>query len=86
MNAYYLVILVLNTIQPYMMNPTACNWKGKPGFFWVGFALVTALWAYFRKPETKTRTSEELDLIFAANLLTRKFRRYRMAELRGEEK
>lgn len=60
--------------------------EGKPGFFWFGFALVTAIWAYFRKPETKTRTSEELDLIFAAKLLTRKFRRYRMAELRGEEK
>ncbi|KAH8727245.1 general substrate transporter [Phaeosphaeriaceae sp. PMI808] len=75
-NSYYLVILVANTIQPYMMNPTAWNWKGKSGFFWFVSALLMAAWAFFRMPETKTRTNEELDLMFAAKLPTRQFRKH----------
>lgn len=75
-NAYYLVIIVANTIQPYMMNPTAWNWKGRSGFFWLAFALLTAVWAWFRLPETKHRTFEELDLMFEANLSTRQFRQH----------
>ncbi|KAF5582648.1 alpha-glucoside transport [Fusarium pseudocircinatum] len=74
--SYYLVILVANTIQPYMMNPTAWNWKGKSGFFWFAFAFLTAVWAFFRMPETRTRTYDELDIMFEAKLPTRQFRNY----------
>jgi SP family general alpha glucoside:H+ symporter-like MFS transporter len=37
---------------------------------------LTLIWAYFRLPETKGRTYEELDLIFAAKVPTRKFKTY----------
>ncbi|KUL86405.1 hypothetical protein ZTR_08141 [Talaromyces verruculosus] len=40
-NTYYLAQIVANVIEPYMMNPTAWNWKGKTGFFWFAWAFVT---------------------------------------------
>lgn len=33
--AYYLTQILNNTINPYMINPTEGNWKGKVGYFWV---------------------------------------------------
>lgn len=75
-NAYYLAITVANVIEPYMMNPAAWNWRGKTGFFWFVFAFLTFAWGYFRLPETKGRTFEELDIMFAAGVPTRKFRKY----------
>ncbi|BAE64622.1 unnamed protein product [Aspergillus oryzae RIB40] len=75
-NAYYLAITVANVIEPYMMNPAAWNWRGRTGFFWFVFAFLTFAWGYFRLPETKGRTFEELDIMFAAGAPTRKFRKY----------
>lgn len=51
--SYYLVQLVCNTINPYMINPKEGNWKGKAVFFWAGTCGVMFVWAYFRLPETK---------------------------------
>lgn len=91
---YYVVQVIANVIQPYMMNPTEWNWKGeftpshgftchlahdqigKTGFFWFRFAFLTIVWAFFRMPETKGRSYEELDLMFEAKLPTRKFKKY----------
>lgn len=84
-NAYYLVILVANTIQPYMMNPSAWNWKGKSGFFWFAFALLMVVWSWLRLPETKHRSFQELDLMFEANLPTRHFRNHTMNAYEGQE-
>ncbi|KAJ5808447.1 sugar transporter [Penicillium riverlandense] len=77
-NAYYIVQILANVIEPYMMNPTEWNWRGKTGFFWFGTAFLTFVWAYFRLPETKGRTYEELDLMFAAKVPTRKFRKFQV--------
>ncbi|RMJ07019.1 hypothetical protein CDV36_013380 [Fusarium kuroshium] len=76
--AYYIAQIVANVIQPYMMNPVAWNWKGKTGFFWFAFAFLTAVWAFFRLPETKGRSNEEIDLMFEAKLPTRKFKAHRV--------
>lgn len=75
-NTYYIAMLAANVIEPYMMNPGAWNWKGKTGFFWFGFAFLTLVWAFFRLAETKGRTFEELDIMFAAGVPTRKFGTY----------
>ncbi|OQE37776.1 hypothetical protein PENCOP_c009G03883 [Penicillium coprophilum] len=75
-SSYYLAQIAANVIQPYMMNPLAWNWKGKTGFFWFTFASLTALWAFFRLPETKGRNNDELDVMFHAKLKTRKFKKY----------
>lgn len=75
-NTYYIAIVVANSIEPYMMNPAAWNWSGKTGFFWFSFAFLTFVWGFFRLTETKGRTFEELDIMFAAGVPTRKFQAY----------
>lgn len=46
------------------------------GFFWMGTALMTITWAFFRLTETKDRTFEELDIMFGEKVPTRKFGSY----------
>ncbi|KAJ9636949.1 hypothetical protein H2204_005096 [Knufia peltigerae] len=75
-NSYYIVQIIANVIEPYFINPDELNWKGYTGFFWFGTAFLTLCWAFFRLPETKGRTYEELDLMFAARVPTRKFKKY----------
>jgi SP family general alpha glucoside:H+ symporter-like MFS transporter len=77
-NSYYIIQILANVIEPYMINPTEWNWKGKTGFFWFVTAFGTLVWAFFRLPETKHRTYEELDLMFAARVPTRKFSRFQV--------
>lgn len=72
-NAYYIINVIGSVLQPYFMNPDAWNVKGYAGFFWGSTALLTFVWAFFRLPETKGRTYEELDFLFAKKTATRKF-------------
>lgn len=75
-NTYYVAQIAANVIEPYMMNPTAWNWKGFTGFFWCVFAAMSLIWSFFRLPETKGRSFEELDIMFAAKIPTRKFKMF----------
>jgi SP family general alpha glucoside:H+ symporter-like MFS transporter len=70
---YYLSAVVCATVSTYMINPTEGNWKGKSGFFWGGTCFVCFIWAFFRLPETKGRTYEELDILFANGVKARDF-------------
>ena len=72
-NAYYIASVASGVLMPYFMNPGDWNVKGYVGFFWGGLALATLTWAFFRLPETKGRTFEELDWLFAQRTPTRKF-------------
>ena len=72
-NTYQVVNIISGILVPYQLNPKAWNWQGKTGFFWAGSAALTALWAYFRLPEPKDRTYEELDILFAKGISARKF-------------
>lgn len=71
--AYYVAQIVCNVINPYMLNPTAGNWKGKTAFFWGGCTVVFFVWTFLRLPETKGKTFEELDLLFANKVNAREF-------------
>ncbi|KAF4436887.1 putative alpha-glucoside transport protein [Fusarium austroafricanum] len=71
--AYYISQILNGTYRPYMINPTEGNWKGKVGYFWAGLSLLTFVWAYFRLPETKGRTFEEIDILFANKTSARRF-------------
>ncbi|KAK9321605.1 putative alpha-glucoside transport protein [Lipomyces orientalis] len=82
-NTYYIVSVVAGVIQPYFMNPTEWNLKGYTGFVWGGTALLTFIWAYFRLPETKGRTYEEIDLLFANKVPARKFKAYQVNAFNG---
>ncbi|KAK7885075.1 hypothetical protein LTR67_010778 [Exophiala xenobiotica] len=77
--------IVAGTILPYMLNPSAANWKGKTAFFWGGLSLLSFVWAYFRLPECKGRTYEELDIMFAKEVPARKFKGYVLNAYSAEE-
>lgn len=72
-STYYVGNIIGGVLEPYMMNPTAWNWAGKTAFFWGTLSLLTTIWAWFRLPETKDRTFEELDIMFAKKIPARKF-------------
>lgn len=77
-NSYYVIGVIANILEPYFMNPTQWDMKGYTGFVWGGTALCTFIWAYFRLPETKDRTFEELDILFARKVTARKFEAYKI--------
>ena len=87
-NSYYVVSIISNVVQPYFMNPGELNLRGYTGFVWGATAFLVFLWALFRLPESKGRTFEELDLLFAHGIPTRKFRSAEVAGFteRSEEK
>lgn len=68
--------IIMTVAIPYMINPAKANLQGKLGFFFGGLASLCLLWAYFRVPETKGRTFEELDLLFDWDVPARKFKAY----------
>jgi len=61
-----------------MINPDQGNLRGKIGFFFGGLSLIGFCWAYFRVPETKGRTYEELDIMFSRGLKTKQFKHYQV--------
>ena len=73
-NVYNVVGIINGVIVPYMLNPTAWNWKGKAGFFWAGMCFLCFLWTYYRLPEPKGRTYGELDILFERGISARKFK------------
>ncbi|KZO93821.1 putative maltose permease [Calocera viscosa TUFC12733] len=68
---------------PYFINPDALNWSAKYGYIWFPSCIITAFVIYFVLPETKDRTLEELDEMFAARLPPRKFKTYVCVGLMG---
>ncbi|ETS81579.1 hypothetical protein PFICI_06581 [Pestalotiopsis fici W106-1] len=76
--AYYISQIVCNVIKPYMLNPTAGNWRGKTGFFWGACSAAFCAWTWFRLPETKSKTYEELDILFANGVKARDFAKYKV--------
>lgn len=62
--------------MPYMMNSDHANWRGKAAFLFGGLNMIFTLWAYLRIPETKSRTFEEIDLLFERGVKARDFAKY----------
>ncbi|KAF3040654.1 hypothetical protein E8E12_001143 [Didymella heteroderae] len=63
--AYYIANIICNVTNPYMLNPAAGNRK----------ALLFFIWTFFRLPETKGRSFEEIDILFAQSVRARDFRK-----------
>jgi MFS transporter, SP family, general alpha glucoside:H+ symporter len=68
--------IVMSVSMPYMMNANHANWRGKAGFFFGGINSILTLWCYFRIPETRGRTFEELDILFERNVPAKDFSKY----------
>ncbi|KAM3068643.1 hypothetical protein ACMFMG_011166 [Clarireedia jacksonii] len=67
---------IWNVAVPYMFNTDEGNLGGKMG--WIFFATSVIAWAvvFFELPETKDRTYEELNEMFAQGVNARKFKEY----------
>lgn len=71
-----LASIVFTVAMPYMLNSDEANWRGKAGFLFGGISLVCYLWCWFRIPESRGRTFEELDILFEREVPAREFRKY----------
>ncbi|KAI1639133.1 sugar transporter-like protein [Biscogniauxia mediterranea] len=71
--SYQIVNIISQFLNAYMVNPVEWNLKGKTGFFWGSTAFVVFVWSYFRLPELKGRTYEELDILFMNKVPARQF-------------
>ncbi|KAI8634262.1 sugar transporter [Xylariaceae sp. FL1651] len=71
--SYQVINIISQFLNTYMISPVEWNWSGKSGFFWGGTAFLVFVWAYFRLPEIKGRTYEELDILFMNKVSARKF-------------
>lgn len=85
-NAYYVCAVVAGVLQPYFINPGKLDLKGYVGCVWGSTAFLVFLWAWFRLPETKGRTYEELDWLFARRTPTREFKTARVDIFDREER
>ncbi|KUJ23730.1 general substrate transporter [Mollisia scopiformis] len=74
-NSYNVVQIICNTVEPYLINPTEANLKGKTAFVWMATAILTLIWCIFRLPETKDLTYEELDILFEKGVPAWRFKR-----------
>lgn len=68
--------IVTNVANPYLINPGEANLKGKSQFVWGGISVINCIWVYFRLPETKNRTYEEIDILFEREVSVRDFKNY----------
>lgn len=84
-NAFYLWSIIFSVVTPYMLDPTAGDWKGKSAFVYGGTCFCALVWSYFRLPEFKDRTFEELDILFAKRVPARKFKETKIEAYSAEE-
>ena len=83
-NVYNVFGIIINTLQPRMMNPTAWAWRGKTSFFWGGLNLLGLIWTYFRLPEPKGLTYADLDVLFENHISARNFRKVEVDPFRSD--
>jgi SP family general alpha glucoside:H+ symporter-like MFS transporter len=62
----------------YVLNPTASNLKGKAAFIPTGLIVLLIVRSYFGLPETRGKTFEELNVLFAKKVPVRKFKEYHL--------
>ncbi|KAH7417731.1 general substrate transporter [Cadophora sp. MPI-SDFR-AT-0126] len=84
-NSYYVISVISNVLQPYFMNPTEWNLRGYTGFIWGSTAFMVFVWGYFRLPETRGRTFEELDILFAEKVPAKKFKSHQLDAFQGRD-
>jgi SP family general alpha glucoside:H+ symporter-like MFS transporter len=71
------ILTIVNTVAaPYVLNSDQANLKGKAAWIPAGFTVVLIVWSFFRLPETKGRSFDELDILFAKRVPARKFKGY----------
>lgn len=77
---YNLAGIVINVIQPRLINPDEWNLGARAGYVWMATGALFFVWMYFRLPEPKGRTYGELDVLFEGGISARLFRTTRVEE------
>jgi hypothetical protein len=75
--------VVFTVAMPYMLNTDEANWGSKTAFLFGGLSLACLIWCFFRLPESKGRTFEELDILFQKRIPARQFKKFDL--LNGDE-
>ncbi|SPO29090.1 related to Maltose permease [Ustilago trichophora] len=70
---YVLTGLVTNTLTPRMLSPDAWNWGSKGAFLYLGTCSMILVILFFQLPESRNRTTAEMDELFAQGIPARKF-------------
>ncbi|KND88082.1 Maltose permease MAL31 [Tolypocladium ophioglossoides CBS 100239] len=68
--------IVFTVAMPFMLNSDEANWGGKAGFLFGAISFVCFIWCFFRLPESRGRTYEELDILFQRRVPARQFKKY----------
>lgn len=82
-NCYNIISIAANFLNNPILNPTAWNLRGKGGFIWCAFALISWIWSYYRLPETKGSSAGELDVLFEQKVSARQFRKVKADPFRS---
>jgi SP family sugar:H+ symporter-like MFS transporter len=61
---------------PYFINPTRLNWGPKYGYIWGASNFIIVPFVFFFVPETKGRSLEQLDELFAKRVPTLEFKSF----------
>ena len=74
--AYSTFGIVYNVSSPYLLSKAEANLGAKTGLIYGSISVLACIWCYFRLPECKGRTFEELDIMFKRKIPTRQFGSY----------
>ncbi|KAI1335976.1 general substrate transporter [Xylariaceae sp. FL0016] len=72
----YLLAWLAGFCSPYFINPENLNWGAKYGYIWAGSNLCCLVFFYLCVPETKGRTLEEIDELFANRVSVKDFKTF----------
>ena len=67
---------MLSSVFPYFINPDQLNWGGRVMFLFVGAEAIMLAILFFVQPETKNRTYNDIDTLYANKVPPRKFSEY----------
>jgi len=70
--------LIINVINPYLINPDEANLQGKVGWLFGGLGVIFTIWSWFGIPETGGRTIDEIDIMFEHKVGARQFKNYKI--------
>ncbi|CAG9984479.1 unnamed protein product [Clonostachys byssicola] len=66
--------IIWGAAMPYLFNPKEANLKGKAAFIFAFTGSLCFVYVFFRLPEMKGRTFEELDILFTNKVKARNFK------------
>ena len=72
-NTFNALNIIWGAGMPYLFNPTEVNLKGKAAFIIAFAGGLCFIYVFFRLPEMKGRTYEELDILFTNKVKARDF-------------